>query len=221
MMTVSRCLLSLVLTLGFAVPALADPPPEPTTCKIPAAKHMAIGRFQVTHGELNDFKMQHVFPARPPGARRHARTAYRRATLAELVAARAKAPGRSTQRDSLANGGVKKIYEWCGIVDNWHYAAMKAQDECDSLAGSTGTAYFKADSSYVEFNDADNHHALYSLDASKSQTASNIVLEGSCNICMNTRSTGTATAVPIDPIKVLDVQSPTKSTGVQAPAKDD
>lgn len=219
-----RCLLSFALLLGIATPALADPPPIPATCNIPGAKHSTIARFQLNAGQVKEFKYQYRFPVRPPGAKLSARAVYRRATLAELVSALAKAPGSSTQAARTAIPvKIKFDPPWCGIVDDWHYLALKATQECDRLAGGSGRAYFKADPSYTEFNDPDAHHRPYLA----GKDNSDIVLAGSCNICVDRMSVGTAAAIPALRIKMQDVQeAPTKGTGtkeigVQAPAKGD
>ncbi len=214
-----RCLLSFALLLGIATPALADPPLVPATCKIPGAKHTTIASFQLNAGQVKGFKQQHRFPARPPGAKVSARAVYRRATLAELVSALAKAPGSSTQAARIAIPEEKKDIDlWCGIVDDWHYMALKAAQECDRLAGGSGRAYFKADPSYSKFNDPHNHHGPYFTGTEDSD----IVLAGSCNICVDRISVSTAAAIPALRTKIQDVQeAPTKETGVQVPAKGD
>lgn len=195
-----RCLLSLALLLGIATPALADTPFEPASCKVRGAKRIVVGRFQLTVGELNTFKQSHRFAARPPGAKANARTAHKRATLADLIAAINTTPGR-TQKTSLPND-ESHIEPWCGIVDNWHYAALAAYQECNSPEASNGNAYFKADNSYSGFNDTLNHHALYQPVANLNLADSDIVLEGSCYVCSSTRSAGTATAIPRSQIKL-------------------
>jgi hypothetical protein len=214
-----RFMLSLALMLGVAAPALADTPLVPATCKIPGAKSITIGSFQLNAGQVKEFKQQHRFPVRPPGAKVNARAVYRRATLAELVSALAKAPGSSTQAARIAIPEEKEFDgPWCGIVDDWHYMALKAAQECDKLAGGSGRAYFKADPSYSKFNDPSNHHGPYLTGTDDSD----IVLAGSCNICVDRISLSTATAIPALRTKIQDVQeAPTKETGVQAPAKGD
>ena len=82
---------------------------------------------------------------------------------------------------------------WCGIVDEWHYAALTARQECNALAGSNGNAYFRANPGYTAFNDPNNHHGLFKLDGRQD---SEIVLEGSCYVCSTAVSVGTATAIP-------------------------
>lgn len=194
-----RCLLSFALLLGIATPALADTPFQPTSCKVLGAKHVVAGRFQLTVGELNALKQSHPFAARPPRAKANAnanaRTVLKSATLADLIAAINTTPGTSLPDKD-------HIWAYCGIVDNWHYAALAALQKCNSQETGNGNAYFKADSSYSAFNDTLNHHALYQPVANLSLADSDIVLEGSCHVCSSTGSVGTATAIPREQIKL-------------------
>ena len=139
-----RCLLSFALLLGIATPALADTPFKPASCKVLGAKHVVAGRFQLTVGELNTFKQSHPFATRPPGANVNARIEPKKATLADLIVAINTTPG-STQKTTLP--GKPRIWAYCGIVDNWHYAALAAHQKCNSQETGNGNAYFKADSS--------------------------------------------------------------------------
>lgn len=201
MVATYRCLLSFALLLGIATPALADTPFKPASCKVLGAKHVVAGRFQLTVGELNTFKQSHPFAARPPRAKANAnaRTVLKSATLADLIAAINTTPG-STQKTTLP--GKPRIWAYCGIVDNWHYAALAAHQKCNSQETGNGNAYFKADSSYSAFNDTLNHHVLYQPVANLSLADNDIVLEGSCYVCSSTGSVGTATAIPRGQIKL-------------------
>lgn len=200
MVATYRCLLSFALLLGIATPALADTPFKPASCKVRGAKQVVAGRFQLTVGELNTFKQSHPFAARPPGANANARTVLKRAVLGDLIAAINTTLG-STQKTNLPND-ENHIEAWCGIVDNWHYAALAAHQKCNSQGTGNGNAYFKADSSYSAFNDTLNHHALYQPVANLSLADNDIVLEGSCYVCSSTGSVGTATAIPRGQIKL-------------------
>ena len=195
-----RCLLSFALLLGIATPALADTPFQPASCKLRGAKHVFAGNVQLTLGELNTFKQLHRFAVLPPGAKANARTVLKSATLADLIVAINTTPG-STQNTSLPND-ENGIMAWCGIVDNWHYAALAVHRKCNSPGTGNGNAYFKADSSYSAFNDTLNHHVLYQPHANSSLAVSDIVLKGSCNVCSSTISVGTATALPRGQIKL-------------------
>ncbi|MES2672537.1 MAG: hypothetical protein V4673_19240 [Pseudomonadota bacterium] len=192
-----RCLLSFALLLGIASPVLADTPFQPTSCKLRGAKHVFAGKVQLTRDELNTFKQLHRFATHPPGA--NARTVPKKATLADLIAAINRTPS-GTQRTTLP--GKDHIQPWCGIVDNWHYAALAVHQKCNSQETGNGNAYFKADSNYSAFNDSLNHHVLYQPDADSSLADGDIVLEGSCHVCSSTRSAGTATALPRGQIKL-------------------
>lgn len=213
-----RCLLGLALMLGFAAPVLADDPVEPASCKLRGAKRVFVGNFQFTLAELNAYRQTHRFATRPPGASAIARTAYKRATLADLIAAMEKS--QRNARLSVANGSEhgpiigapideKEPDAWCGIVDDWHYSALLARQICNSPQIGNGQAYFKADASYTAFNDKDNHHGSYKAVANQNAVGSDIVLHGSCYVCTGGRSIGTATAIPRVPVKARE------------PAKDD
>ena len=199
MVATYRCLLSFALLLGIATPALADTPFKPSSCKLRGAKHVFAGNVQLTLDELNAFKESHPFATRPPGANVNARIAPKKATLADLIVAINTTPG-STQKTTLP--GKPRIWAYCGIVDNWHYAALAAHQKCNSQETGNGNAYFKADSSYSAFNDTLNHHDLYQPVANLSLAGSDIVLEGSCHVCSSTGSVGTATAIPREQIKL-------------------
>ena len=189
-----RFMLPLLLMLGVATPAWADTPFEPASCKARGAKRIVVGRFQLTVGELNAFKQTHRFATRPPGAKVNARTAYKRATLGDLIAVINTTP--ASARKSIVPNHETPPDAWCGIVDNWHYAALAAYKQCNSQGASSGNAYFKADNSYTAFNDTLNHHALYQPVANVSVADSDIVLEGDCYVCSTIRSPGTATTTP-------------------------
>lgn len=200
MVTPFRCLLSLALLLGIATPAWADSPFEPTSCKAPGAKHVVVGRFQITVGELNTFKQSHRFAEHPPRGTANARARTKRADLAQLIAVINATPVR-TQKSIVPND-ESHIEPWCGIVDDWHYAALAAYQQCNSPEASNGNAYFKADNSYSGFNDTLNHHAMYQPVANLSLAESDIVLEGNCYVCSSIRSVGTATAIPRSQIQL-------------------
>ena len=195
-----RCLLGLALMLGVAAPALADNPAEPATCKAPGAKRVVVGKFQFTLAELNAYRKVHPFATRPPGASAIARSAYKRATLADLIATIEK-NGRNAQKISLPNN-ESHIEPWCGIVDDWHYSALLARQMCNRLPGGNGQAYFKADPAYTAFNDTANHHSSYKAVASQNAVGGDFVLQGDCYVCTSGRSIGTATAIPRDQVKV-------------------
>lgn len=205
-----RYLLSLALLLGIATPALADTPLEPASCKVPGARRIVVDRFRITVGELNAFKQTHRFATRPPGATAQARTADKRATLGDLIAVISTTPGSA--RKSIVPNDENPPDDWCGIVDNWHYAALVAYQQCNSQGASNGNAYFKADTSYDTFNDTQNHHARYQPFANVSLADNDIVLEGDCYICWTTRSAGTATTIPRSQIKVLTPVEEDKKT---------
>lgn len=202
-----HCLLGLALMLGFTAPALADDPVEPASCKLRGAKRVFVGNFQFTLADLNTYKHAHRFATRPPGARANARTAYKRATLADLIAASEK-KGRNAQKVGLPDN-ESHDEPWCGIVDDWHYSALLARQICNSLPGSNGQAYFQADPAYTAFNDTANHHTSYKAVANQNAVGGDIVLHGSCYVCTGGRSIGTATATPRIPVKARE------------PAKDD
>ena len=201
MVATYRCLLSFALLLGIATPAWADTPFKPSSCKLRGAKHVFAGNVQLTLDELNAFKESHPFATRPPGAKdnananANARTVLKSATLADLIAAINTTPGTSLPDKD-------HIQPYCGIVDNWHYAALAAHQKCNSQETGNGNAYFKADSSYSAFNDTLNHHDLYQPVANLSLAGSDIVLEGSCHVCSSTASVGPATAIPREQIKL-------------------
>ena len=195
-----RCLLSLALLLGIATPAWADSPFEPTSCKAPGTKRVVVGRFQITAGELNTFKQSHRFAEHPPRGTANARARTKRADLAQLIAVINATPVR-TQKSIVPND-ESHIEPWCGIVDDWHYAALAAYKQCNSQGTSNGNAYFKADNSYTAFNDTVNHHSLYQPVANMSLADSDIVLEGDCYVCSTTRSIGPATTIPRGQIKL-------------------
>ena len=194
-----RFILSLAMTLGIAAPALADPPLEPSACNVRGAKRVAIGSFHFTAGELRDFRLQHPFATQRPGAKANARKECKRATLPELISVIGMTPNKA--RNIVNSGEGPKPELWCGIVDEWLYAALQAQQYCNSPSLGNGNAYFKVDASYSDFNNTDNHHLLYKPNASLVHADSDIVLEGSCYVC-TVRSIGTATAIPQDQIKV-------------------
>ncbi|MCC7249053.1 MAG: hypothetical protein IT473_10565 [Lysobacter sp.] len=206
-----RCLLSLALMLGVAAPALADDPAEPATCKARGAKRVVVGEFQFTLAQLNAYRNVHRFATRPPGASAIAKTEHKRATLADLIAV-IDNPQRNA-RLSVANSGEhgpitsvpideKGPDAWCGIVDEWHYSALLARQICNSLPGSNGQAYFKADPAYTAFNDTANHHTSYKAVASQNAVGGDFVLHGDCYVCTSGRSIGPATAIPRDQVKV-------------------
>jgi hypothetical protein len=198
MVTSFRCLLSLALLLGIATPAWADSPSEPASCKLRGAKRIVVGRFQLTAGELNTFKQSHRFAEHPPRGTPSARI--KRANLADLIAVISATPSR-TQKSIVPNQ-ESHIEPWCGIVDDWHYAALAAYQQCNSSPGaSNGNAYFKADNSYSGFNDTLNHHALFQPVANLSLAESDVVLEGNCYVCSSIRSVGNATAIPRNQIQ--------------------
>lgn len=216
-----RCSLALALTLGVAAPVFADPPLEPAACKVRGAKRVLVGRFQFTLEEFKAFKQGNLFATHPPGATPNGRTAHKRATLADLVAAMEASRGNA--RRPSANGsedaprtkiacGPKHIDAWCGIVDDWHYAALLARQMCNSPEIGNGEAYFKADAGYTAFNDSANHHALFEATPSVVATNQNpnivddgnIVLEGSCYVCTSRRSVDSATAIPRGPVKARE-----------------
>lgn len=209
-----RFMLPLLLMLGVATPAWADTPFEPASCKARGAKRIVVGRFQLTVGELNAFKQTHRFATRPPGAKANARTVYKSATLGDLIAVINRTPARA--RKSIVPNHETLPDAWCGIVDNWHYAALAAYRQCNSQAASNGNAYFKADNSYTAFNDTLNHHALYQPVANISVADSDIVLEGSCYACLSTRSAGAATAIPRGQIQL---PTPVEGSEVVSPPR--
>lgn len=208
-----RCLLGLALMLGVAAPVLADDPAEPAACKVPGAKRVVVGRFQLTLADLNAYKQAHPFASRPPGARANARIAYKRATLADLIAViekpqrTARLPGANGSQHGPISGipvGEKQPDAWCGIVDEWHYSALLARQMCNSLPGGNGQAYFKADPAYTAFNDTANHHTSYKAVASQNAVGGDFVLEGDCYVCTSVRSVSTETLIPRDRIKVQE-----------------
>ncbi len=199
-----RYIFSLALMLGIATPAWADSPVEPASCQAIGAKRIVVGRFVLKAVDVNAFKQAYSFPTHPPGAKTNpnARTAYRRATLAELVTTIRKMLGNSTQRVGLPNNENHNP-PWCGIVDDWQYAALAAYQQCNnSMGASYGNAYFKADDSYGAFNDTQNHHALYKQVVNTSHGTGDIILEGDCYVCSTKRSVDTATTIPRSQIKV-------------------
>lgn len=205
-----RCLLGLALMLSVAAPVLADDPAEPASCKVPGAKRVVVGRFQITLAQFNTFKQEHSFPVRQVANRTGAGKMCRKTTLANLITAVGNAPGH-TQK-AASTGGGKMDVQWCGIVDDWHNAALMAYQSCNDPAQGNGQAYFKADPSYTGFNDAANHHALFKATPSVVASSQNpnivddgtIVLEGNCYVCKSGRSVGTATGLPKDQIKAQE-----------------
>lgn len=197
-----RFMVSLALMLGVSAPALADQAIEPASCKQRGAKRIVIGRFQITAGQLSAYKQAHPFAEQPPRAAGMAvaRSPVKRANLAELLAVVNATPG-SAQKTTVPNQG-SHIDPWCGIVDDWHYSALAAYQQCNNPSAGSANAYFKADASYTGFNDALNHHALYKPAASLSQSDSDIVLEGDCYVCSTTRTVGPATTLPKDQIRL-------------------
>lgn len=193
-----RCLLGLALMLGVATPALADNPVEPAACKAPGAKRVLVGTFEVTRTGLSAYMEAHPFALHPPGIRGNARSAYKRATLADLVAVTRK----STAKARIAGPKHVKIDPpWCGIVDDWHYLALKAHEQCNRPGVGNGNAYFVADPIYTTFNHPTNHHGRL---LSSAQHSGDIVLHGNCYVCTSGRSVGTATALPKDQIKAQE-----------------
>jgi hypothetical protein len=199
-----RCLLGLALMLGVAVPALADPPIEPAACKAPGAKRVTIGRFQFTLQQFHAFKQARPFATHPPGMPAKARTAYRRATLAEMIAASEKS--RNSTRKINVPGGSEHHDDgpWCGIVDEWHYMALMVYEHCNSPTLGKGQAYFTADAKYAAFNHTADHHALFKPSSAQNAAGSDIVLEGNCYVCRSGRSVGGATAVPREQIRARE-----------------
>ena len=214
MVTPFRYMFSLALMLGIATPAWADSPVEPASCQAIGAKRIVVGRFVLKASDLNAFKQAYSFPTHPPGGKTNAnaRTAYRRATLAELVATIRRMPGNSTQRVGLPNIESHDA-PWCGIVDEWQYAALAAYQQCNNSPGaSNGNAYFKVDTSYGAFNDTLDHHARYNQVVNASHATGDILLAGDCDVCSTKRSAGTATTIPRSEIQVPTPVADDKTT---------
>ena len=182
-----RFMLSLALTLGIAVPAMADPPLIPPACKLKGAKRVTVAYFQFTKTDLETYQTQNPIVSAskkrcPPGSGR------RRATLAEIVGS-----GRPAAGNAQRSGpGAVNTVAWCGIVDNWLYAAKRAYEYCNSEALGNGNAYFVI-TSPTSFNDTDHHHDLTTYDSG---------LSGSCYVCTESRIVGPATTLPKEEIKL-------------------
>lgn len=181
-----RFMLSLALTLGIAAPAMADPPLVPPACKLRGAKRITIANFHFTKTDLETYRTQNVIlpPMKkrcPPGSNR------RRATLTDVLQ-----PGNPSGGKTQRNTPDTNTVAWCGIVDNWLYAAKNAYEYCNKSTLGNGNAYFVVTAPST-FNDTDHHHDLY--------TTYDDGLTGSCYVCTDVRSTGTATA-PKDQIKL-------------------
>lgn len=188
MVTPFRYMLSLALTLGIAAPALADPPLVPPACKLRGAKHVTVANFQFTKADLETYQTQN--PIQSTSKKRcPPRSDHRRATLAEVIGSGQLATGKTLR----TGPGAENSLAWCGIVDNWLYAAKKAYEYCNSSALGNGSAYFVV-TSPSNFNDTDHHHDLY--------TSYDNGLVGSCHVCTESRTVGPATALPREQIKL-------------------
>lgn len=161
----SACVLAFIGFLAIPAPALADDPFVPPACMVKDAKRITIGSFSFTAAQLQQFKrnQQLIMKSYPDSA-----------TLGQS--------SRQTQKARLIDLIEADSHfppEICGIVDEWHYAAMMAYKHCNSLVIGAGQAYFSITQPAI-FNDPNHHHTRYQQGVSGSTQ----VLEGTCHVCL-------------------------------------
>lgn len=159
----SACALLFTCCLTVATPAMADDPVVPAACKLKGAKRVAIGNFTFSPVQLEEFRQRHQFVQSCPAA------------------AKGSSPSAAAQKAKLSDlidTGSRFPPAICGIVDEWHYAAVMAYQHCNSLAASSDQAYFSV-AQPSAFNDAQNHHAQYRF----SDPGNLQALSGSCYVC--------------------------------------